>query len=82
MGASDTSVHARVNITLPKETLRLIDRVTRKTNRSGFVDHAVRFYIEQSGRENLRKHLRAGAQARFARDQGIAEAWFPIESDA
>ena len=82
MSTSDTSVYERVNITLPKDTLQLIDRVTHKTNRSGFVDRAVRFYVAQAGRENLRKQLRAGAQAHSVRDHAIAEEWFPIELDA
>ncbi|MEK7107119.1 MAG: ribbon-helix-helix domain-containing protein [Patescibacteria group bacterium] len=72
----------RVNITLPEDTLRLIDRVTRKTNRSGFVERAVRFYIAETGQENLRKQLRANAKEHFARDRTIAEDWFPVEPGA
>ncbi len=75
-----TSTHERVNITLPKDTLRLIDRVTRKTNRSGFVDRAVLFYVEKQGSANLKKMLKAGATARATRDQVIAGEWFPVES--
>ncbi len=80
--AYHTSAHERVNITLPKDTLRLIDRVTRKTNRSGFVDRAVRFYVAETGRVNLKTQLERGAKARTLRDQYIAEEWFSIESDA
>ena len=76
---TNASAYARVNITLPKETVRLIDRVTRKTNRSGFVDRAVRFYIEKSGRKNLAGQLRAGAEAWAKRDLDIAKEWFPID---
>ena len=82
MTSTSASAHERVNITLPKDTLRLIDRVTRKTNRSGFVDRAVRFYVEKSGSANLKKELQAGAIARAGRDRAIAEKWFPIESEA
>lgn len=74
--------YSRVNITLPNETLSLIDRVTRNSNRSGFVDAAVRFYISESSRNNLKKQLRAGAKERIDRDSAIAEEWFPVEADA
>lgn len=82
MNTATTTTRERVNITLPKDTLRLIDRVTRKTNRSGFVERAVRFYIAETGQENLRRQLRASAKEHFARDRTIAEYWFPLESDA
>ena len=72
--------YERVNITLPRSSLSLIDRVTRKSNRSAFLDHAVRFYVAEAGRDNLAAHLRAGAEARYERDRAIAEEWFPIES--
>ncbi len=51
-------MHQRINITLPQETLRLIDRVTKRGNRSQFIDKAVRYYIKTIGRENLRKRLK------------------------
>ena len=82
MNTGTASTRERVNITLPRETLRLIDRVTKKKNRSGFVDRAVHFYVEQTGRANLKKELQTGALARGARDRAIAEEWFSIESSA
>ena len=81
MNTGATSTYARVNITLPKETVRLIDRVTRKTNRSGFVNEAVRFYVANAGRTNLAKLLRAGAKEHATRDLSIAEEWFPLEEE-
>lgn len=82
MTIKQSSTHERVNISLPKETLQLIDRVTHNTNRSGFLDRAARFYIAETGRANLKTRLRAGALARTARDVEVAEAWFPVESNA
>lgn len=75
-----TGTYERVNITLPKRTLQLIDRVTRKKNRSGFVDEAVRFYIAEATRVNLKKQLREGAKGRVQRDSAIAEEWFPFDA--
>ena len=79
MTAKQSLTHERVNISLPKETLRLIDRITRNTNRSGFLNRAARFYIAETSRTNLKARLRAGALARRSRDTTIAEAWFPVE---
>lgn len=76
-----TTIHTRVNITLPKDTLRLLDRVTQKGGRSGFVDQAVRFYIKETGRANLKKQLRIGALARASRDANLAEEWFHIDEE-
>lgn len=77
----NATIYERVNVTLPRDTLRLIDRVSHKKNRSGFVDRAVRFYVAKTGSANLKKELRAGAQARSVRDSAIAEEWFPIGLD-
>ncbi len=71
----------RVNVTLPEDTLRLLDRVAQKGDRSSFVDRAVRFYVKETGQANLKKQLRLGALARASRDLSVAEEWFPIEEE-
>lgn len=72
----------RVNITLPKETIHLIDRVTERGDRSRFLDEAVRFYVREAGRANLRRLLREGAQRRAERDLNLVQEWFPLENEA
>jgi CopG family transcriptional regulator / antitoxin EndoAI len=62
----------RVNITLPEETLQLIDRVTQEGNRSRFVDRVVRYYIGQVGRTNLKQQLKEGALRRAGRDLSLS----------
>ena len=79
--SNNVTIHKRINITLPADTIRLLDRVAEKGNRSGLLDRAVRFYIREMGKANLRKQLRLGAQARASRDVTVAEEWFPIESE-
>jgi len=71
----------RVNITLPEETLELIDQVTEHGDRSRFIDDAVRHYIQETGRANLRKRLKEGALRRAERDLGLAEEWFNVDED-
>lgn len=70
-----------MNITLPDKTLRLIERVAPKGDRSRFLDEAVHFYVREAGRENLRALLREGASAHAERDLGLVEEWFPLEKE-
>jgi len=74
-------MHQRVNITLPNETLRLIDRVTRKGDRSRFIDAAVRYYVEAIGKAGLKQRLKEGAVARAKRDLSLAEEYFALEEE-
>ena len=75
-------MHRRVNVTLPEETIRLIDRSANHGNRSGFIDKAVRYFVREHGRTQLRRLLEEGAERRAARDLAIAEEWFPVDKDA
>jgi CopG family transcriptional regulator/antitoxin EndoAI len=81
MKGGTTSMRKRINITLPEETLELIDRMTEHGDRSRFIDEAVRHYILETGRTNLRKQLKEGAIRRGARDLQLAEEWFPVDEE-
>lgn len=82
MNGGQTTVRQRINITLPEETVRLIDRVTENGNRSRLIDEAVKRYVDEIGRANLKKHLKEGAIRRAERDLGLAEEWFSLEEGA
>lgn len=73
--------HKRINVSLSEDTLELLDRVSEKGNRSDLVDKAVRFYIKEVGRTNLKKQLRLGAIENAKRDLRIAEEWFSIDEE-
>lgn len=75
-------MHKRVNVTLPEETIRLIDRAAERGDRSRFIDAAVKYFVRQRGRIQLRRLLEEGAERRAARDLAIAEEWFPVDRDA
>lgn len=75
-------MHHRVNITLPEETLRLIDRVTKKRNRSRFINEAVKRYLKQIGRGNLRKQLEEESVKWADYDLRLAVEWFPLDEEA
>lgn len=72
----------RVNVSLPEETIRLMDRVAEKGDRSRLIDEAVRHYVRDRSRENLRKRLKEGAEQRAERDQRLAEEWFALDAEA
>jgi CopG family transcriptional regulator / antitoxin EndoAI len=82
MRRGDSTVHRRINVTLPEETVKLMDRVSEKGDRSRLINEAVNRYIGGMRRANLRKLLRAGALRRAARDRRLAEDWFLLEDDA
>ena len=75
-------MHKRVNVTLPEETIRLIDRSADHGNRSRFIDEAVRYFVRGRSRMQLRKLLKEGAQRYAARDRAIAEEWFHVDEEA
>jgi CopG family transcriptional regulator/antitoxin EndoAI len=81
MQKEGTTMHQRVNITLPKETLGLIDRVAKKGDRSRFIDEAIKHYVDAVGRANLRKLLKEGAIKRTQRDLALTEEWFGLEEE-
>ena len=75
-------MHRRINITLPEETVRLIDRVSEKGDRSRLIDKAVRRYVAETRRANLRKRLKEGALRRAERDLHLAAESFFLEEEA
>ena len=72
----------RINVILPEETVRVLDRIAPKGNRSRLISDAVMYYVSSRGRSNLREQLKAGALAHAGRDMSIAEEWFPLEEEA
>ncbi len=75
-------MHRRINITLPEETVRLIDRVSEKGDRSRLIDKAVKRYVSEARRATLRKRLKQGALRRAERDLRLAEESFFLEEEA
>jgi CopG family transcriptional regulator / antitoxin EndoAI len=75
-------MHRRINVTLPDATIKLIDSIAKRGDRSRFINQAVRSYFEQRGREDLRRRLKQGAIARAARDLALASEWFAIDEQA
>jgi CopG family transcriptional regulator / antitoxin EndoAI len=75
-------MNKRLNITLPEQTVRLMDRVAGKGQRSSLIDRAVRRYVKEETRANLRKQLAASYKTNADADLQLAEDWFPLEEQA
>ena len=75
-------MNKRLSITLPEQTVRLMDHVAGKGRRSRLIDRAVRRDVKEETKDNLRKQLTEGYQAHAPIDLQLAEAWFPLEEEA
>jgi CopG family transcriptional regulator/antitoxin EndoAI len=72
----------RINVMLSDETIRLIDRVSRRGNRGEVIDEAMQHYVSTLGEAELAERIRRGARKRAARDLELAAEWFPVEEEA
>jgi CopG family transcriptional regulator/antitoxin EndoAI len=75
-------MNKRLNITLPEQTVRLMDRVAGRGRRSSLIDRAVLRYVREETRANLRRQLAASYKANAEADLKLAEDWFPMEEQA
>ena len=66
--------HERINITLPEETIRLLDHAVPNGSRSRFIDKAIRHLIRTESNKQLKDQIKKGAIARAGRDLDLTEA--------
>ena len=74
-----TKPYGRINVTLPRHTLVLIDRVVEKGERSKVIDTAVLEYIKKTSKDNLRERLKEGAMRNAESDLALAGEWFAVD---
>ena len=72
----------RPNTSLPDETVRLLNRVAAKGERSQVIAEAVTPYVVEVGRAGLRKRMNERAIKRADLELQIAEEWFPVDEEA
>jgi CopG family transcriptional regulator / antitoxin EndoAI len=72
-------MHRRINITLPDATIRLIDRVAKKGDRSFLISEAVKHYVTSIGKARLRRLLKEEALRYAERDRRLAEEWASLD---
>ncbi len=73
--------YKRINISIPIETLQLLDDIAPPKKRSQFITEAIKQYASEIKRLQLREQLKAGYLANAESDRQIAEEWFPIEQE-
>jgi CopG family transcriptional regulator/antitoxin EndoAI len=72
----------RINIVLPEETVRVLDRVAPKGNRSRLISDAIMYYVRAKAKNNLAERLKQGYLANAQRDLEITKEWFPLDEEA
>jgi CopG family transcriptional regulator/antitoxin EndoAI len=72
----------RINIVLPEATIRVLDRVAPKGNRSRLISDAVIHYVTGRAKSNLAEGLKQGALSNAQRDLEIAQEWFSVDEGA
>ena len=78
---NNSSAYQRVDVTLPRETVRLLEKIAKRGDRSRLVDQAIRYFAKEMSRANLRKQLKEGAITNASRDLNLSEEWFLIDDD-
>lgn len=81
VGRMSSSRLKRINITVPESTLRLLDKVAPKGDRSRFITEAVHAYVASRNRTRLKAELKAGAIANAPRDLALVTEWSCIDPD-
>lgn len=82
MPRNDATTYQRINVSLPEDTVRLLDRVTKKGDRSRFIDALVKHYVKTERRRKLEEDLAQGYARWAARDRLLAEEWLPLDEEA
>jgi CopG family transcriptional regulator / antitoxin EndoAI len=74
-------MYRRINVTLPDSTVRLMERVAGKGERSRLIDEALKQYLRGVTKKSLRKRIKEGALRRSERDRALAEEWFFLDEE-
>ena len=74
-------MHQRLNISIPETTLRLLDRVVPKGDRSKFIDRAVRGELARTTKTRLRRALAEGYRQRAEEDRALTAEWDHLSAE-
>src|SRR5207247_10644594 len=78
---ASTRAYGRLNITLPRATVELLDRVTKRGNRSRFIDQVIRELALGRTRTRLRKLLEEERRVNRDRDLRLAAEGAAVEGE-
>lgn len=74
-------MYKRINVTLPEDTVRIIDRVAKKGERSRFIAEAIKHYAQAMTRASLRKKLKEEATQWAAHDLKLTEDFLHVDEE-
>ena len=74
-------MHKRINVTLPEETVRLLEEHAPKGDRSALIDLALRRYLDEERRSELRRQLVEGYRANRKSNRELAAEWQSLENE-
>ena len=72
-------MHQKINIPLPEQIVHYIEQLTDEKNISRFVEAAVIYYMEHTGKISLREQIKQGALKRAERDLKLSQEWNSLE---
>ena len=75
-------MYKRINITLPESSVRLMESVAGKGDRSRLVDEALKQYLRRAPRKSLKKKINEGSVRRFERDRAIVSGFGSERTEA
>lgn len=75
-----TKARKRINITLPPETVELLDRIA-PDNRSEFINQAVQMHSQRLFKARIRQQLKHAYVERAKQDLTLALEWEPLERE-
>lgn len=71
--------YVRLNITLPKKIVCLMDQMAGSRKRSLFIAEAVQLKVKQATREALEKELAEGYRAEYQEDLDLASEFEAVD---
>lgn len=74
----------QIQITLPEDTMQLLDRWLASSDYpekeyNNLINEAIKLYIMEPQRNYLKQQLKEGAIVRAERDLNLAQDWFSLE---
>jgi len=73
--------YKRVNITLPESTVAMLATVANNGERSTFIDTAIKKYVDEIRKQDLREQIKEGSIARAERNLQMAQEWSHLEDE-
>ena len=76
------TLRKRITVTLPMDTIRVLEKTVKKGDRSETINRALIAYLGKLKKQSLRRRLKEEAQANAAEDLRLAHEWFHLDQEA